>query len=46
MNKPIIKNKSPIQRFTVRTLAISASTLTVFDFPKEPYQAGGLLSLG
>ena len=46
MNKPIKKKKITFARFAVRTLAISASTLTLFDFLKGEYQAGGLLALG
>ena len=46
MNKPINKTKITFARFAVRTLAISASTLALFDFLKEDYQAGGLLALG
>ena len=40
------KKKITLARFSVRTLAISASTLTLFDFLKGDYQAGGLLALG
>ena len=46
MNKPIKKKKITIARFAVRTLAISASTIALFDFLKGDYQAGGLLALG
>ena len=46
MNKPIKKKKITFARFAVRTLAISASTLALFDFLKGDYQAGGLLALG
>ena len=46
MNKPINKKKITFARFSVRTLAISASTLALFDFLKGDYQAGGLLALG
>ena len=46
MNKPIKKKRITYARFAVRTLAISASTLAVFDFLKGDYQAGGLLALG
>ncbi len=46
MNKPIKKKKITFARFAVRTLAISASTLAVFDFLKGEYQAGWLLALG
>ena len=46
MNKPIKKKKITFARVAVRTLAISASTLALFDFLKEDYQAGGLLALG
>ena len=46
MNKPIKKKKITFARFVVRTLAISASTLALFDFLKGEYQAGALLTLG
>ncbi len=46
MDKPIKKKKISLARFTVRTLAICASTLTLYDFIKGEYQAGGLLALG
>ena len=46
MDKPTNKKKITFSRFAVRSLAISASTLTVFDFLKGQYQAGGLLALG
>ena len=46
MDKPIIKQKITFGRFAVRTLAISASTLALFDFLKGEYQAGWLLALG
>ena len=46
MNNPIKKKKITFARFAVRSLAISASTLAVFDFLKGQYQAGGLLALG
>ncbi len=46
MDKPIKKKKITYARFVVRTLAISASTLAIFDFIKGEYQAGGLLALG
>ena len=46
MNKPIKKKQITFARFAVRTLAISASTLALFDFLKGDYQAGGLLALG
>ena len=46
MNKPIKKKKITFASFAVRTLAISASTLALFDFLKGDYQAGGLLALG
>ena len=39
------KRKLPLQG-SVRTLAISASTLALFDFLKGDYQGGGLLALG
>ena len=46
MDKQIKKKKITIAMFAVRTLAISASTLALFDFLKGQYQAGGLLALG
>ena len=46
MDKPIKKKKITFGRFSVRTLAISASTLALFDFLKGDYQAGAVLSLG
>ena len=46
MNKPIKKKKITFESFAVRTLAISASTLALFDFLKGDYKAGGLLALG
>ena len=46
MDKPIKERKITFARFVVRTLAISASTLALFDFLKGQYQAGGLLALG
>ncbi len=46
MDKPKSKKKITFARFTVRTLAISASTLALFDFLKGEYQSGGLLALG
>ena len=46
MDKPIKKKKITFARFTIRTLAISSSTLALFDFLKGDYQAGGLLVLG
>ena len=46
MDKPINKKKITFARFVVRTLAISASTLALFDFLKGDYQGGGLLALG
>ena len=46
MNKLIKEKKITFARFAVRTLAISASTLTLFDFLKGQYQAGLLLALG
>ena len=46
MDKPINKKKITFTRFAVRSLAISASTLAVFDFLKGQYQAGGFLALG
>ena len=46
MNKLTNKKKITFGRFAVRTLAISASTLAIFDFLKGEIQAGGLLALG
>ena len=46
MDKPIQKKKITIARFSVRTLAISASTIALFDFLKGDYQASALLALG
>ena len=46
MNKPIKNKQITFARFAVRALAISASTLALFDFLKGQYQAGGLLALG
>ena len=46
MDKPITKKKITFARFAVRSIAISASTLALFDFFKGEYQAGGLLALG
>ena len=46
MDKPIKQKKITFARFAVRTLAISASTLALFDFLKGENQAGGLLALG
>ncbi len=46
MDKPVENKKITFVRFAVRTLAISASTLALFDFLKGEYQAGGLLALG
>tara|TARA_Y100001968_G_C19248743_1_gene663269 strand:+ start:580 stop:783 length:204 start_codon:yes stop_codon:yes gene_type:complete len=46
MNKPITKRKITFARFIVRALAISTSTIALFDFLKGEFQAGGLLALG
>tara|TARA_Y100001968_G_scaffold167133_1_gene153104 strand:- start:750 stop:953 length:204 start_codon:yes stop_codon:yes gene_type:complete len=46
MDKPIKKKKITFLRFAVRTLAISSSTLALFDFLKGDYYDGGLLALG
>tara|TARA_B100001113_G_scaffold306883_1_gene268273 strand:+ start:156 stop:338 length:183 start_codon:yes stop_codon:yes gene_type:complete len=46
MDKPFKKKKITFLRFAVRTLAISASTLALFDFLKGEYQPGGLIALG
>tara|TARA_B100001250_G_C19523424_1_gene667003 strand:+ start:231 stop:434 length:204 start_codon:yes stop_codon:yes gene_type:complete len=46
MNKPTNKKKITFGRFAVRTLAISASTLALFDFLKGELQSGVLLALG
>ncbi len=46
MEKAIEKKKITLARWAVRTLAISASTLSLLDFLKGEFQAGGLLALG
>ena len=46
MNEHIKRKKITFARFAVRTFAISASTLALFDFLKGEYQTGGLLALG
>ena len=46
MDKPIKKKQITFQRFAIRTLAITANTLVLFDFLQGKYQAGGLLPLG
>ena len=46
MDKPLKKKKLTLERWTVRTLAISASTLSLLDFLKGEFQTGGLLVLG
>ena len=46
MDKLTKKKKITFGRFAVRTLAISSSTLSLFDFLKGDYQASGLLALG
>ena len=46
MKEPFKKKKITFARFAVRTLAISASTLALFDFLKGQYQACGILALG
>ena len=46
MDKPLKKKKITFARLAVRALAISASTLALFDFLRGQYQAGGLLALG
>ena len=46
MAKPIKKKEINIAMFAVRCLAVSASTLAIFDFLKGEYQAGGLLAIG
>ena len=46
MDKPIKKKKITFTRFAIRTLAISASTLALFDFLQAEYRAGGFLALG
>tara|TARA_Y100001968_G_C18816710_1_gene462723 strand:+ start:64 stop:249 length:186 start_codon:yes stop_codon:yes gene_type:complete len=43
MNK---QKKITFARFLIRALAISASTLALFDLLKGEYQGGGLLALG
>ena len=45
MVKPIEKKKITLARWLVRTLAISASTLSLLDFLKGEFQAGGLLAI-
>ena len=45
MDKLIKKKKNTFAMIAVRSLAISASTLALFDFLKGQYQAGGLLAL-
>ena len=45
MDQPI-KKKITLASFAVRTLAITSSTLALFDFLKGEYQAGSLLALG
>ena len=46
MSKPIEKKKVTLERWVVRALAISASTLALLDFLKGEFQAGGLLAFG
>ena len=46
MDKPIKKNKITLGRWIVRTLAISASTISLLDFLKGEFQEGCLLALG
>ncbi len=45
MKKPREKKKITLGRWAVRTLAISASTLSLLDFLKGEFQLGGLLAL-
>ena len=45
MDKPIEKKKITLARWAVRTLAISASTLSFLDLLKGEFQSGGLLAL-
>ena len=45
MDKPL-KYKDFLRSFTLRTLAISLSTLALFDLLKGEYQAGMLAGLG
>ena len=45
MDKTIEKKKITLARWLVRTLAISASTLSLLDFLKGEFQAGGLLAI-
>ena len=45
MDKSIRKKKFTYASFAVRTLAITASTLALFDFLKGDFKAGGLLGL-
>tara|TARA_B100000700_G_C14601503_1_gene649290 strand:- start:381 stop:578 length:198 start_codon:yes stop_codon:yes gene_type:complete len=40
------EKKISLHRFVVRSLAISSSTLSFYDFIKGEYKAGGLLALG
>ena len=46
MVEPIKKKQITLARFAIRTLAISASTLALFDILKGEYRAGGLLAIG
>ena len=46
MDRTNKKKELTLARFAVRTLAISASTLALFDLLKGEYQASGVLALG
>ena len=46
MDKPIKMKKITLARWVIRTLAISASTLSLLDFLKGEFKAGGFLALG
>ena len=46
MDKNIKEKKISFEKFGVHTLAISTSTLALFDFLKGEYQAERLLALG
>ncbi len=46
MDRTDNKKKITLARFGVRTLAISASTLALFDFLKGENQSGALLAIG
>ena len=46
MDKPSKRNEISLAKFAIRTLAISASTLALFDFLKGEFQSGALMALG